>query len=142
MFNCTCSLPLSHGSPSLPLPYATPTGSSAGFQHLTPHLIPHPQARQLDEDELRPKNGKRLRVHHTINIASKMPRSFNVQTQGEAKVLEYVQVGVGGCVAGMTGGQMGEAACFSFGCCNFFSVSCEVDIYLDPHRTAELQAHL
>ena len=39
-----------------------------------------------------PFSGKRLRVMHTTNIASKMPRSFSVQSQGEARVLEYVQV--------------------------------------------------
>ena len=43
-----------------------------------------------------PFSGKRLRVMHTTNIASKMPRSFSMQSQGEARVLEYVQVWGGG----------------------------------------------
>lgn len=51
---------------------------------------PHVQA--LDEEELKPKNAKRLRVQHTINTSSKMPRSFNGHTQVETKVLAYVQV--------------------------------------------------
>ncbi|GAX80447.1 hypothetical protein CEUSTIGMA_g7886.t1 [Chlamydomonas eustigma] len=49
------------------------------------------KAKQLDEEELKPKNGKKARVHHTINIASKMPKSFNGHTQPEARMLEYVQ---------------------------------------------------
>ena len=50
-------------------------------------------------------------MHHTINIASKMPRSFNVQSQGEAKVLEYIQVcGGKGSVGGSFNVQsQGEA---------------------------------
>ncbi|KAL6761433.1 hypothetical protein V8C86DRAFT_3131553 [Haematococcus lacustris] len=47
--------------------------------------------RQLDEDELKPKNAKRMRVQHTINIASKMPRSFSTQSGLENKILAYVQ---------------------------------------------------
>ncbi|GIL93808.1 hypothetical protein Vretimale_187 [Volvox reticuliferus] len=47
--------------------------------------------RQLAEDELRPKNAKRMRVQHTINTAGKMPRSFTQHTAHEARVLQYVQ---------------------------------------------------
>jgi hypothetical protein len=46
-------------------------------------------------EELKPKNAKRMRVQHTINIASKMPRSFNTHTPMEGKVLAYVQVRCG-----------------------------------------------
>ncbi|GLC33992.1 Dynein regulatory complex subunit 7 [Pleodorina starrii] len=47
--------------------------------------------RQLAEDELRPKNAKRMRVQHTINTAGKMPRTFTQHTAHEARVLQYVQ---------------------------------------------------
>ncbi|EFJ52641.1 hypothetical protein VOLCADRAFT_102618 [Volvox carteri f. nagariensis] len=47
--------------------------------------------RQLAEDELRPKNAKRMRVQHTINTAGKMPRSFTQHTAHEVRVLQYVQ---------------------------------------------------
>ncbi|KXZ51889.1 hypothetical protein GPECTOR_11g323 [Gonium pectorale] len=47
--------------------------------------------RQLAEDELRPKNAKRMRVQHTINTAGKMPRSFTQHSAHEARVLQYVQ---------------------------------------------------
>lgn len=46
--------------------------------------------KQLHEEELKPKNAKRLRVQHTINMSSKMPKSFNSYSQGESKVLAYV----------------------------------------------------
>jgi hypothetical protein len=36
-----------------------------------------------------------MRVQHTINISSKMPRSFNNQNQQEAKMLAYVGVSEG-----------------------------------------------
>ncbi|GFR42728.1 hypothetical protein Agub_g3646 [Astrephomene gubernaculifera] len=47
--------------------------------------------RQLAEDELRPKNAKRMRVQHTINTAGKMPRSFTQHSAHEGRVLQYVQ---------------------------------------------------
>lgn len=43
-------------------------------------------------EELKPKNAKRMRVQHTINISSKMPRSFQAHSAHESKVLAYVQV--------------------------------------------------
>ena len=52
--------------------------------------------RQLQEEELKPKNAKRMRVQHTTNIASKMPRSFVGWTPLETKALAYVQVGRSG----------------------------------------------
>ena len=57
-----------------------------------PSLPPHTQASSDPPCPPSPPSGKRLRVMHTTNIASKMPRSFSVQSQGEARVLEYVQV--------------------------------------------------
>jgi len=47
--------------------------------------------RKLLEDELKPKNAKRMRVQHAHNIASKMPRSFNMHTPAESKIMAYVQ---------------------------------------------------
>lgn len=55
------------------------------------------KARQLDEEELKPKNAKRMRVQHTINIAAKMPKTFNMQTASEVKLLAYVQVRGASC---------------------------------------------
>jgi hypothetical protein len=49
------------------------------------------KAKQLDEEEIKPKNAKKLRVQHTINMSSKMPKSFNGHSQAESKVLAYVQ---------------------------------------------------
>lgn len=46
----------------------------------------------LAVEEMKPKNSKRARVAHTINITGKMPRSFSVQSAQEGKVLTYVQV--------------------------------------------------
>ena len=46
----------------------------------------------LVAEELKPKNAKRMRIQHTINISSKMPRTFVVQSPKETKVLAYVQV--------------------------------------------------
>ena len=34
-----------------------------------------------------------MRMQHTQNIASKMPRSFTLQSPQELRVLAYVQVG-------------------------------------------------
>jgi len=42
-------------------------------------------------EELKPKNAKRMRVQHANNIASKMPRSFNIHTPAESKIMAYVQ---------------------------------------------------
>ncbi|KAG2491059.1 hypothetical protein HYH03_010505 [Edaphochlamys debaryana] len=47
--------------------------------------------KQLAEDELRPKNAKRMRVQHTMHTAGKMPRPFTQQSAHEARVLQYVQ---------------------------------------------------
>ena len=49
--------------------------------------------KQLDEEALKPKNAKRLRVEHTINIAGKMPKSFQGHSPKELKLIAYVQVG-------------------------------------------------
>jgi len=49
------------------------------------------KAKELDEEELKPKNAKRLRVQHTINMAAKMPRSFTSYSAAEEKVVAYVQ---------------------------------------------------
>ena len=71
----------------------------AVLYRLMQHVVcapPCPQARQLDEEELKPKNAKRMRIQHTINISSKMPRNFSVQMPQEVKVLNYVQVGAKG----------------------------------------------
>eukprot|EP00798_Chlamydomonas_sp_ICE-L_P031206 gene31206-6355_t len=46
--------------------------------------------RFFSEEELKPKNAKRLRVEHTINVASKMPKSFVGWTGLETKSLAYV----------------------------------------------------
>lgn len=43
-------------------------------------------------EELKPKNAKRMRVQHTINISAKLPKTYNVQSQLETKMLAYVQV--------------------------------------------------
>ncbi|MEW5310705.1 MAG: hypothetical protein WDW38_002476 [Sanguina aurantia] len=45
----------------------------------------------LAVEEMKPKNSKRARVAHTINISGKMPRSFSVQSAQEGRVLTYVQ---------------------------------------------------
>lgn len=49
------------------------------------------KAKQLQEEELRPKNAKRARVQHTGHIAAKMPKSYSVNTFQEGRVLSYVQ---------------------------------------------------
>jgi hypothetical protein len=53
--------------------------------------------KRLDEEALKPKNSKRLRVEHTINIAAKMPRTFQGHSPKELKMIAYVQVGGGAC---------------------------------------------
>lgn len=83
------------------------------------------------QDELRPKNAKRMRVQHTINTAGKMPRSFTQHSAHEARVLQYVQVCVGVWVYGSKSGIVQVCGA---GMCGQPRPFNQVNPYATPHQ--------
>ncbi|GMH37248.1 hypothetical protein BSKO_05121 [Bryopsis sp. KO-2023] len=45
----------------------------------------------LDEESLKPKNAKRLRIEHTITVASKMPKTFTTINPKEVKMMSHTE---------------------------------------------------
>lgn len=45
----------------------------------------------VDEESLKQKNAKRLRIEHTITVASKMPKTFTSISQKETKMMNHAE---------------------------------------------------
>eukprot|EP00803_Ostreobium_quekettii_P006145 evm.model.scf_58.17 EVM.evm.TU.scf_58.17 scf_58:148652-165934(+) len=49
------------------------------------------KAKELDEEDLRPKNAKRQRIQHTMTVASKLPRAYTSVSRKEARMADHLK---------------------------------------------------